>query len=451
MNRKILFSPVGGTDPISENNCHDGSLLHICRVYRPDVVVLYMSKEILDKQEQDDRYCFALRKLYEHMHCDMPEIRQIQRPELNNVHEYDYFYNDFQGILTQLSSEKDDTDELIVNVSSGTPAMKSGILVLETLLQSMGDITTSAKMVQVSTPLRGMSEHTHSKEYDNEMMWELNEDNAPDFINRCSEISSPTLLKLRNEEIIKQQIAAYDYRAAVDIAKSMPLYSSAYVGLLRMANYRLLLDFSNVDKLIREEDFDCFPVKNSGERKIFEYALNMDIKFKRKEYPDFVLRMTPLIVGLLEMILKKQLGIKLSDYTRESLDGGIKWNPSRLNDTEILAVLVHQYGVEFNPNGFVSSDHLNALVQAMSADERLKKLAQDVRQIEKSLRNMTAHQMVSITPPVIVKRTGFTGGQIMDIIKGLFQYTGIKVTKKDWDSYDQINEEIERRMKDNHR
>lgn len=30
MSKVVLFSPVGGTDPISENNYYDGSLLHIC-------------------------------------------------------------------------------------------------------------------------------------------------------------------------------------------------------------------------------------------------------------------------------------------------------------------------------------------------------------------------------------------------------------------------------------
>ena len=46
MNRTILFTPVGGTDPISSTNGHDGSMLHICRQYKPDEVVLYMSKEM---------------------------------------------------------------------------------------------------------------------------------------------------------------------------------------------------------------------------------------------------------------------------------------------------------------------------------------------------------------------------------------------------------------------
>ena len=46
MNRTILFSPVGGTDPIHNKNCRDGSMLHIARVYEATDVFLYMSKEI---------------------------------------------------------------------------------------------------------------------------------------------------------------------------------------------------------------------------------------------------------------------------------------------------------------------------------------------------------------------------------------------------------------------
>ena len=52
MNQTILFSPVGGTDPISTTNCYDGALLHISRVYRPDKIVMYMSKEMLDYQKR---------------------------------------------------------------------------------------------------------------------------------------------------------------------------------------------------------------------------------------------------------------------------------------------------------------------------------------------------------------------------------------------------------------
>ena len=63
MGKTILFSPVGGTDPISQTNCRDGSMLHICRWYKPDTVYLYMSHEMLKFQEQDDRYRYCINEL----------------------------------------------------------------------------------------------------------------------------------------------------------------------------------------------------------------------------------------------------------------------------------------------------------------------------------------------------------------------------------------------------
>ena len=46
MPERILFSAVGGHDPIA--NFRDGAILHICRIYRPDKVYLYLSSEMLE-------------------------------------------------------------------------------------------------------------------------------------------------------------------------------------------------------------------------------------------------------------------------------------------------------------------------------------------------------------------------------------------------------------------
>lgn len=59
MEKKILFSPVGGTDPIKY--FRDGSMLHICRHYQPDIV--YLSHEMMEYHRQDNRYVDALKRL----------------------------------------------------------------------------------------------------------------------------------------------------------------------------------------------------------------------------------------------------------------------------------------------------------------------------------------------------------------------------------------------------
>ena len=177
MGKKILFSPVGGTDPISENNYRDGSMLHICRYYKPDKVILYLSKEMAEKHHKYNPYGYCIEKLAElqNRHID---VEYIERNELTKVQEYDYFYKDFRNILKGIMEDMDEGDEFLLNISSGTPAMKSGLVVLKTL----GEIP--CRTIQVVTPSGKMNEHSHQVT-DYAFLWELDEDNITGFENRC--------------------------------------------------------------------------------------------------------------------------------------------------------------------------------------------------------------------------------------------------------------------------
>lgn len=437
MNQKILFSPVGGTDPISSTNCRDGSLLHICRVYQPNKVILYMSWEMLENHEKDNRYLYCLDRLAENQSRKM-EYEIIRRPELTKVHEFDYFYQDFREIIENVFEQMDETDSFLLNISSGTPAMKSGLAVLQT----MGEFPCT--LVQVATPEKRINEHVH-KDYDVKALWEKNEDNQENFENRCKEIKCPTLSAIKNEEIIKKHIAVYDYQAAYAVAQSMPaVYTASYIDLLELGVYRILLDFSEVDRLLGNQRLYSLPVEEKDSRKYFEYALNLNVRLQRKEYADFVRALTPLIVDLLEMVLKKQTGIDINEYCFWE-NTVRKWDRNKLAGNVILEKLNEKYNNKFR-YGPVYSGHLNTLIQQLSPDARLKELADDLRNIERSIRNLAAHNIVSITDERIKNETGFTGKQIMDIIKSMFSYTDIPVKKEYWNSYDDMNEVILKTM-----
>lgn len=444
MNRLILFSPVGGTDPISLTNYHDGSLLHICRHYRPDKVIMYMSKEMLDYQEKDDRYMYCLSRLDKLQNRDT-EYEIIERRELKKVHEFDYFYQDFRNIIKGIYDNLDDTDTLLINISSGTPAMKSGLLVLQTL----GEFP--AKMIQVATPEKGINEHIH-KQYDVESLWELDEDNQDGADNRCSEVRCPTLSKIKKEEIIKKHISVYDYQAALDAADSLTNEeNSQYRDLIYLAYRRLLLDFSEVDKMIQKTGFKCLPVITSSDRKYFEYALNIDIRLRKKEYVDFIRSITPLVVDLFELILKEQCKIDINKYCDTYKANGTiarKWSMSKLNDSAVLEMLNQYFGT--NGESFKGKDiysiHLKVLIDSFSQDNKLKKLIGDVRNVEGSIRNLAAHEIVSVTEASIKNITGFSPESIMDMIKKLFDYTGMQVKKAYWNSYDDMNKLILKKL-----
>lgn len=54
---KILFSPIGTTDPV--RNCRDGACLHILRHYHPDKVVLYFTAE-MEQRERNTHMCIPV-------------------------------------------------------------------------------------------------------------------------------------------------------------------------------------------------------------------------------------------------------------------------------------------------------------------------------------------------------------------------------------------------------
>ncbi len=437
MGKTILFTPVGGTDPISASNCYEGAVLHICRYYKPDKVILYMSREMLENQEKDNRYLYCLERLKKLQNRTI-EYEIVERRELSNVHEFDYFYEDFRAIIQNIYASMEEGDSLLLNISSGTPAMKSGLLVLQTI----GEFP--ATLIQVATPEKGMNEHIH-KGYDVETLWDLNQDNLPDAKNRCKEITCPSLKKIKQEEIIKKHIEAYDYNAALSVTETMKQEDvRKYRSIIELASRRVLLDFAGVDKIARQTGFDCIPVKASSDRKLFEYALNMDIRLKRGEYVDFIRAITPLLVDLFELVLKKQCGVDINDYCEVKKYKKVsrrQWSESKLQGTEEEQVLDKAFQGKFNGTD-IYAVHLKYLIDHFSDNSTLKELVEKIRSVEEQIRNDAAHDVISVTEETIIQKTGFTSTKIMQMIQNLFYYTGISVKKEYWKSYDEMNRRI---------
>ena len=158
---------MGKTDPIS--NMRDGSMLHICRIYKPDEVYLYMSKEILQDHWTDNRYLYCLDKLSEKIKHSF-EVRTIERPDLINVHKLDDFYDEFSRCLQQIPVKTG--EKILLNVSSGTPAMKMTLQVLAGLHPD------KYIAIQVESPAKASNkEHEDTEHYDVELQWEYNLDN----------------------------------------------------------------------------------------------------------------------------------------------------------------------------------------------------------------------------------------------------------------------------------
>ena len=438
MSKTVLFSPIGGTDPISEKNCYDGALLHIARHYIPEKIYMYMSKEIMDNHAKDNRYLYCLDRLYERLGKKY-EYVIYERPDLVHVQEFNYFYFEFKEILTNIRNEIGEDSTLLLNISSGTPAMKSALMVLATLGQ------LDCKTIQVVTPERGMNEHQHGKE-DFHELWEINPDNEPDAVNRCEEVKCPSLDIIQQENHIKKMLREYDYAAALEIAEEIPSrYTETYIDLLKMADRRILLDFSEVDKVLVKTKVYSIAIKASDQRVLFEYALMLDIKLKRHEYADFIRAISPLITELFKRIVKCQCNIDVDKFY-DSKSG--KWKEAKLKSDpqgkEILGILSKAYENMggFRANSPVYATHLKEIAEAKQAGAEVIPLMQELRKVEEKLRNSASHTMVSVTEKTILHESGFTAEQIMKKLRECFKHAGINIKADQWKDYDKMNNMI---------
>lgn len=433
MGKKYLFSPVGNTDPIKY--FHDGSMLHICRHYRPDVVYLYLSREMIENHEKDNRYVQTIELLGKALGY-LIEVHVIENKKMVDVQQYDIFYTEFRKIIGDIEKQKDKEDILLVNMASGTPAMKSALLVMATLAEYR------FLPIQVSTPKKkGNLEYENRDDYDVETNWELNEDNKPDSSNRCSEIKCLNLMRLLKLDIIKKHLLSYDYRAALDVGKDIKddISVEAY-NWLEAAEARAMLDWNRMNKALPKGNGIVPEVKNRDiRRSLFEYTLLLDLKLKKGEYADFVRAMTPLGVDLLELVIEKYCGIDMSAYYRGK-QSQKKWNDKKLAGTQMLKILQGNYP-SFRTGPVYSSQLIN-VIEAKCSDELLKKRTKELVDVEQKARNIAAHNIVSVTDDWVKEQTGKNVSEIMWLIKYICMAVKINTREENWKAYDKMNEHI---------
>ena len=434
MSKTYLFSPIGNTDPIKY--FYDGSMLHICRYYKPDVVILYLSQEMILHHEKDNRYVRSIELLGEKLGHTF-EVRIIRDEQMVDVQQYDLFYHAFRRIIADIEEEMTPEDTLIVNMASGTPAMKSALLVMATLAEYR------FLPIQVSTPKR--RSNLGREDYDVEKNWEMDTDNRPEMRKRCEEVRCVHLVQLLKMDMIKKHLQSYDYHAALQVGREIQreLDKEDYAWL-ETADARAVLDWERMNRFLPKNNGVLWPVKAEDQNRVLlEYTLSLDLKVKRGEYADFIRAITPLGVDLLERVIEQYCGIYIEAYysSRDSQ----KWSRIKLADSEVLEILNRKFtdGFRFGP---VYSYHLNTIVQAKCTDALMAQRVQELVNVEQKVRNLAAHSIVSATPEWVKERTGKTVDEIMEIIRYICEKVGIADSQESWRSYDRMNKKIIERL-----
>ena len=123
---------------------------------------------------------------------------------------------------------------------------------------------------------------------------------------------------------------------------------------------------------------------------------------------------------------------------------------SKLSETNAGKNLLQELDQEFAGSGYRDSDFSSkqavVWIQLLSKDEAIVKDFKILRDVESTVRNLAAHEVVSITDEWIESRSGYNTTTIMKKLKNITTKT-IKQAGNHWSSYNTMTQQIEELLK----
>ena len=380
---KVLISAVGDTDPI--RNFHDGALVHIARKYRPEKIIIVFSERTISKKDDIEKVIRSIDSEY------LPEIVYHEPIILNNeVHIFDTMYDQFESIIQQYYTKD---DELLLNLSSATPQVKSALFVINRLSE------INVKAVQVSNPENDSNAGVgHDDSEDIDALIDTNLDNKQDYIDRTIEDTSEKFKQGLMKKTLRDFITKYDYKASLEVANQLSDFPGLKECRKKLQDIVDSLDRQAVPQVLQKKKW------SEEQKKVLNAYLTIDLQKERGNFSEGLIR----IKNLTEFILE--------DYIENRYPG-----------------LLVTYTNDLEKKYFGFWDYYNIL-----KDKNEKDLSEKIEKVKSinSTRNTVAHRLDSIKAEDLKQL-----GPVLKTLKGLVkkQY---QFTEKDFDFYKDLNKEL---------
>ena len=369
---KILISAVGDTDPI--RNFHDGPLLHIVRVYRPEKIVLVHSERSLTKH---DKLVKALKSIKDYS----PEIIQDGGvlPD-EQVAIFDKMYDTISSIVKKYISD----DEIILNISSATPQIISAMFAVNRI----SDFNVTA--VQVMTPQQKSNEGLrHDNQEDIDTLIETNLDNQSDYEERTLEDTGMKFSLDLTKRNLKALIDNYDYQGALELLRALklPKKQESFSNIKELR--KKLTEISDTikiqgmpDKIVKSK-----LLSNQAKSALNSY-LNIDRNHKQGNIAEVLIR----VKSLVEFILENYLNNHFLDVITYKEDGKPFLNASKY--PEILKKFqenAKKRDQEYH-SGYLSLHGYIGILKFFEPNHDLLKHIYKIQEINQ-VRNQVAHSL----------------------------------------------------------
>ena len=379
---KVLISAVGNTDPI--RNFHDGALVHIARRYRPDKIIIVFSEELIRKKDDVEKVIRSIDSKY------VPEIVYHEPIILNNeVHIFDTMFEQFDAIIREYYTKD---DEFILNLSSGTPQIKSALFVLNRLSE------INVKAVQVPSPENKSNAGVgHDDSEDIDVLIDTNMDNKQDYVDRTIEDTSDKFKQGLIKKTLRDFIKKYDYKASLEIANQLPDFSGLKDCRKKLQDIVDSLDRQDIPQLLQKKKW------SEEQKKVLNAYLTIDLQKERGNFSEGLIR----IKNLTEFILE--------DYIENRYPGFLD---NYMNESEKNYLGIHDYKKILQTKNRTLSDNIEPILKMNKT------------------RNKVAHRLDSIKAEDLKEL-----GPVLKTLKGLVkeQY---QLTEKDFNFYKDLNKEL---------
>jgi CRISPR type III-A/MTUBE-associated protein Csm6 len=304
----VLFSPIGNSDPW--RNDRDGAMLNIVRTYQPEFVRLFFTESIWE-----DRKHSTGTVILGHKHFEWEKIIRAVSPQtdveiciesIEKEHDYDSYKACFHTHLTSLM-KRYPNDELLMNVSSGTPQMGA------TLCLEYVAYPDNKRCLQVSTPMNNSNANTkYATPADQEIDLDIVNEEENRFQSRCAEID---ILSFR-ETIVKGQLSSlidsYDYNAAFFlIAQNSTLPHANQIK----NELKTLSENIKMHRVFDEIHTEYPGRKNEALRLALTHCLLLNMRYKRRDYAETLIRVKSIAEFITEHYINKRYP-KLIQYRK---------------------------------------------------------------------------------------------------------------------------------------
>lgn len=223
----------------------------------------------------------------------------------------------------------------------------------------------------------------------------------------------------------------YHYSRALRSIKQQEEVPDLLVSLLQLMAERRELNIQPVmnqklrTELLEATGFQLFGHEDPEDEQLANYLYDLEAKLRNEQIIDFVRAVSPAIYRIFMRLIQ----LKIPDITnyiynsKESSYDRWKFESLHASDNPILQ--------QFHSESVVNSSSLTELIVQLDLPDSVKVAAQQLRELEKSVRNPLAHLIKPFDEEELHRTTGFSSQDFMKNLVDLASYTGIH--------YDQVN------------